>query len=192
MIFYRCCSYVGRISGYIQPVSIGQYCEFPQTVHEIGHALGFWHEQSRPDRDEYIKVHPNNILAGRVHNFNKETTSSVDSLGVTYDFNSIMHYSAYAFSKSRSVKTMTSKEPNIPLGRSSGLSPLDIIQTQLLYKEQCSKLFCGWSCLKYHIRITWIINKSASTQENCHTSPSNSTTTKWQTLEGNEWSILSP
>ncbi|XP_065890335.1 uncharacterized protein [Dysidea avara] len=132
-----CCSYVGRISGYIQPVSIGQYCEFPQTVHEIGHALGFWHEQSRPDRDEYIKVHPNNILAGRVHNFNKETTSSVDSLGVTYDFNSIMHYSAYAFSKSRSVKTMTSKEPNIPLGRSSGLSPLDIIQTQLLYKEQC-------------------------------------------------------
>jgi len=51
-----------------------------------------------------------------------------------------MHYSEHAFSKSSNVKTMTSKQPNIPLGRSTGLSPLDVIQTQLLYKEQCGEL----------------------------------------------------
>jgi len=128
---------------YVQPVSLGTGCGFPQTVHEIGHVLGFWHEQSRPDRDEYIDVYLNNIQAGRSHNFDKKTNSSVNSLGVTYDFNSIMHYSEYAFSRNRTSKTLSSKEAGIPIGKSSGLSPLDIQQTNLLYRDQCSKSQCG-------------------------------------------------
>jgi len=194
--FYRCCSYVGRIGPrYVQPVSLANGCGFPQAVHEIGHVLGFWHEQSRPDRDEYINVHQNNILAGRGHNFDKESTSSVNSLGVTYDFNSIMHYSEYAFSKDRTSKTLTSKEAGIPIGRSSGLSPLDIKQTNLLYRDQCSKslVWCTVASLKcktHLIRNSWIINKSSSNQGSCHKS-STTNTTKWQTFDRKEWSILS-
>ena len=123
---------------YIQTVSLANGCEFPQTVHEIGHVLGFWHEQSRPDRDEFIDVHLDKIRPGGAHNFNKQTTSSVDSLGVTYDFNSIMHYREYALSRDGS-KTLTPKEAGIPIGRSTGLSPLDIKQINLLYREQCSE-----------------------------------------------------
>ena len=63
----------------------------------------------------------------------------MDSLGVPYDYNSIMHYSKYAFAKPGKA-TISTKESNIPIGRAPELSRLDIIQTDLLYKDQCSKL----------------------------------------------------
>jgi len=128
---------VGRITGYIQVLSFGTNCGFSQAVHEIGHVVGFWHEQSRPDRDDYINIHYDNILPWLRRNFDKQT--QIDSLGITYDFNSIMHYDEFAFS-SNGERTMSSKEPLIPLGRSTGLSPLDIQQVQLLYEDLCSKL----------------------------------------------------
>ena len=131
----RCISSVGRYAGHIQLISIGNRCDFAIAVHEIGHALGFFHEQSRPDRDKYVTIHQQNIIRGYEKQFQKET--NVDSLGVTYDFNSIMHYYKTDASKNGNV-TISAKEKNLQFGIAPELSPLDIRQTNLLYKDQCS------------------------------------------------------
>jgi hypothetical protein len=64
-------------------------------AHELGHTLGFWHEQSRSDRDTYVTINWDNIIPDEEHNFDKHDEASHYG---PYDFDSLMHYSACAFS----------------------------------------------------------------------------------------------
>ena len=61
---------MGRIGGK-QHISLPHYCRttLGTPVHEILHALGFYHEQSRPDRDKYIEVEWKNIKSRAKGNF---------------------------------------------------------------------------------------------------------------------------
>nr|XP_058957060.1 zinc metalloproteinase nas-6-like [Pocillopora verrucosa] len=112
-----CSSYVGRV-GRRQDVSLHIDCWTTGTVaHEIGHALGFWHEQSRPDRDRYVRILWQNIQRGEKHNFRKRRRSESSSLGVRYDYRSVMHYSPKAFSKNG--------RPTIRAKRRGGLGTLN-------------------------------------------------------------------
>ena len=133
IVLNRCRSYVGRIHlNYLQPISPCPFLE--AALHEIGHVIGFWHEQNRRDRDKYININRQNIQPGKEFRF--EIKNDTNSLGVTYDFNSIMHYTERAFAKTGKI-TITAKEKDLELGNGVGLSPLDIKQTNLLYKTQC-------------------------------------------------------
>ena len=63
---YRCYSSVGRQDGG-QVISLGTTCEARyRALHEIMHALGFLHEHSRPDRDQYVKILHWNIEDGKL------------------------------------------------------------------------------------------------------------------------------
>ena len=56
------------------------------------HTLGMFHEQSRPDRDDYVTINTNNIEADKKNNFRRYKTTQINTYNVPYDYTSIMHY----------------------------------------------------------------------------------------------------
>jgi len=131
-----CSSYVGR-TGKLQNIILAKGCWHRGIVaHEIGHAVGFYHEQSRPDRDNYVTIVWANIPTDRRVNFRNYGRSRIDSLGSPYDYGSVLHYGSKAFSKN-GQPTILVKQSGAVIGQRRGLSATDAQQANLLYKSQC-------------------------------------------------------
>jgi len=130
-----CSSMVGRVGG-AQTVSIGYGCaRFGTVIHELMHASGFWHEQSRYDRDSYVTINWSNIYPGMAFNFNKKTRSVTQDLGLPYDYRSVMHYPQYAFARDRRVPTIYPRQTGAQItGQANGFSELDKKGLNLLYQ----------------------------------------------------------
>eukprot|EP00112_Aurelia_sp_Birch-Aquarium-sp1_P014794 Seg3210.1 transcript_id=Seg3210.1/GoldUCD/mRNA.D3Y31 product="Zinc metalloproteinase nas-6" protein_id=Seg3210.1/GoldUCD/D3Y31 len=104
------------------------------VVHELLHALGFWHEQSRPDRDRYIEIFWENIPDKFAYNFDKYSHQEADTLNLPYDYKTIMHYGKYQGSLYTGKPTMLAiGKKDLKLGGSQELTPTDIIQLNRLY-----------------------------------------------------------
>ncbi|XP_055010588.1 low choriolytic enzyme-like isoform X2 [Boleophthalmus pectinirostris] len=137
-----CYSFVGRRGG-AQVVSLArQGCVFQSTIqHELLHALGFNHEQTRSDRDTHVRILLQNVISGMEFNFRKIQTRN---LGTSYDYNSVMHYGRFAFSRNRQPTIIPIPNPNVAIGRATQMSPTDILRVNRLYNcrrelEQTSK-----------------------------------------------------
>ena len=86
-VFFSCYSPVGRQyrKPGMQELSIGEGCNSKGIImHELLHALGFWHEQARSDRDEYLEVLWENIKKGTLCLAGSKRSRGISALDILY------------------------------------------------------------------------------------------------------------
>ena len=141
-----CSSYVGRKGG-LQIISMADDCfSTGQAIHLVGHAIGLWHEHSRPDRDRYVDVLYENINETEHDNFGKISQEKFNLVpDVGYDTESVMHYSPYRFTKNNGETIRLRDDAPLDykrcsnllsMGQREQLSYLDKLRVNKLYSCQ--------------------------------------------------------
>jgi len=125
-----CWSYLGRQGG-PQDIDVTT-CAGGNIAHELMHAAGFYHEQSRGDRDQYITIMWDEITPEMRSNFDKRDARGQD-IGA-YDYDSIMHYPSHAGSRSGNP-TIVPRVANARIGQRERLSSLDRSAIDVLYPQ---------------------------------------------------------
>ena len=125
-----CSSYVGNNHMAGQAITLGSNCSTGNTIHELGHAIGLYHEHTREDRNSFVKINFENIATASLSNFDQQISMS-DDLG-SYDYGSIMHYPSTGFSIN-GLPTIETIPAGIAIGQRSTLSAGDIAGVQRMY-----------------------------------------------------------
>jgi hypothetical protein len=125
-----CSSSVGRVGGR-QYVNLADGCSTGNTIHEILHALGMFHEQTRCDRDSFVTIHTANITSGYENNFTKQCTNATDYS--SYAEGSIMHYGPFAFSKNGLATISSKRGLDSQMGQRSGMNSTDRSTMNTIY-----------------------------------------------------------
>ncbi|OWA53618.1 putative Acidic mammalian chitinase [Hypsibius exemplaris] len=135
-----CSSFVGKDKGGQRvTLSIGACTDkLGKVQHELMHALGFFHEQSRLDRDDYVEINLDNVkpadeVSDDPGNFKKYLNTT--AFGQPYDFGSVLHYGMFDFAVNRSVWTIRPlpKYKDKEIGQRNWLSKIDIAKINAMY-----------------------------------------------------------
>lgn len=150
---FNASEFLGHVGGE-QRVFINNWTTHGTLVHELGHVLGFWHEQSRADRNNFIQVNFNNVCQNCCSDADGNPISCNSQFAIRdsgnehgpYDFGSVMHYGACAFSNctpcsatNNACATITVLPPNTAqqtlIGQRVGASFWDGRIMSFLYPE---------------------------------------------------------
>jgi len=127
-----CASFVGRVGQSSQEISLTELCYSPPALimHEFMHALGFYHEQERPDRDQHIRMQWKNVQSDACDQFEKCKTCKVFG---EYDLSSVMQYAGNYGACRWGVETMQSHKHG-KIHPPQTLSASDINKIRQLYQ----------------------------------------------------------
>lgn len=126
-----CSSWIGRFGGK-QTIRVPNWCDKGGVIHEMMHAIGFYHEQSRRDRNKYIKIKWRNIKPIYAFNFFIAPFSILHGI---FDFNSIMLYPPYnGFAIDESKPTITKRNGENYIPNTTELSELDVKAIEERYR----------------------------------------------------------
>jgi Astacin (Peptidase family M12A)/Chitobiase/beta-hexosaminidase C-terminal domain/Divergent InlB B-repeat domain len=109
-----------------QPMTGSTNCTVGTILHEMGHVIGLWHEQSRSDRGTYVTVSYANVIKGSWGNFQPITDD--EQILAPYDYASVMHYIPYAFT-ANGLPVIETIPAGIPLAGAEGVPAVAGIST---------------------------------------------------------------
>jgi hypothetical protein len=155
-----CFSDVGRAGGR-QEISLAQGClEYDTAIHELMHAVGFYHEHERWDRDQYIDIQWQNIDRGGVcgactrtkcgddhadayDQFGRVDLTESSYYDQPYDYFSVMHYDREAFSKNGqdTIKTRDTRYNHL-IGQALDFSAVDLAKINFMYECSSKPVVC--------------------------------------------------
>ena len=124
-----CEAYEGRVGGE-QTIGGSASCTVATILHEMGHTVGVWHEQTRPDRNTYVNVNYGAVIKASRGNFDQLLDN--DQALTPFDYASVMEYPAFSFSRN-GEPCIESIPAGIPLSNPNGYSAADIDGIDRLY-----------------------------------------------------------
>lgn len=98
-------------------------------IHEMGHTVGLYHEHTRKDRDQYVKILWNNIQSGQSYNFN--IYNSGTDIG-PFNINSVMMYWPTSYSRNGLPTITRADNSNFTYNR-TGFTTGDINTINAMY-----------------------------------------------------------